>query len=154
MDTLAAKRTLKKTYQDVRALSYAEKKDEFMNEEKVNAFLDTILDFKTKIKNETKVIYDLNEKIESLTWYSNWDEECIQMLNDLIALCKDLRSSLNRQYYNMSAIRKKGIAKVEIREFKNAINELRETYEDIESVFFFLPQIPEFKETTRKLSLI
>lgn len=154
METLAAKRTLKKTYQDVRALSYAEKKDEFMNEEHVNSFLDAILDFKIKIKQETEVLNNLNEKIESLTWYAEWDEECILMLNDLIALCKDLRSSLCRQYVNMTILRKKGIAKEEIRAFKNAIDDLRETYEDIESVFFFLPQMPEFKETTKKLSLI
>lgn len=54
----------------------------------------------------------------------------------------------------MNAIRKKGIAKEEVNEFKNAIDELKETYFDLASVFFFLPKMPEFVETTKQLSLI
>ncbi len=31
---------------------------------------------------------------------------------------------------------------------------LKESYQDLESVFFFLPEIAEFKDTTKQLSLI
>ncbi len=125
-----------------------------MDENRVNAFLDAILDFKAKLKSQTSSIYELNSRLESLTWFSDLDEESLMLLNDLIASAKDIRSSLIRQYVNMGELRKRGIAKEEIKDFKNAIDELRESYEDIESVFFFLPEIPEFKETTKKLSLI
>lgn len=58
------------------------------------------------------------------------------------------------QYVLMGKLRKNGIAKEEIKAFKNAIDELKESYEDLESVFFFLPKMPDFTDTTKKLSLI
>ena len=76
------------------------------------------------------------------------------MINDLISAIKDLRSSLARQYASMSFLRQKGIAKEEIKTFRSAIDELKEVYQDLESVFFFLPKMMEFKETTKLLSLI
>jgi hypothetical protein len=41
-----------------------------------------------------------------------------------------------------------------ILEFKIAVDEQKEVYEDLESVFFFLPEMPDFKETTKLLSLV
>lgn len=126
-----------------------------MDENKANKFLDSIIEFKTNLKTKTDRIYDISNKMEGLTWFNNLDEECLRLLNDLIASAKDLKSSLIRQYVLMNNIlSQKGIAKQEIKEFKNSIDELKETYEDLESVFFFLPQMPEFAETTKQLSLI
>ena len=76
------------------------------------------------------------------------------LINDLIAAAKDLHSSLLRQYVGFNYIRSKGIATAEILEFKNSIDELKEAYSDLESVFFYLPEMPEFLETTKKLSLV
>ncbi|WMN11379.1 hypothetical protein QYS49_38175 [Marivirga salinae] len=76
------------------------------------------------------------------------------LLNDIISSAKDLRTSLIRQYISLNFLISNGIAKDEIKEFKNSIDELKESYEDLESVFFFLPEMPDFVETTKKLSLI
>ena len=75
-------------------------------------------------------------------------------LNDLIASIKDAHSILIKQYVSLNYIRSKGIAKEEISKFKSSIDDLKESYQDLESVFFFLPEIPDFKETTKQLSLI
>ena len=120
----------------------------------MNSFLDAILDFKNRLSEKTEEIHEINQKLEKLTWLGDLDEECLMLLNDLISSAKDLHSSLVRQYVAMNSIRKKGIAKEEVSEFKNAIDELKETYSDLESVFFFLPEMPEFVETTKRLSLI
>lgn len=53
----------------------------------------------------------------------------------------------------MGYLRKKGIAKEEIKSLKFAIDDLKEVIEDLDSVFFYLPSIPNFIETTRLLSL-
>ncbi|RZN74410.1 hypothetical protein [Winogradskyella sp. PC-19] len=119
-----------------------------------NQLLDAILDLKSSIKNKTKRIYEVNHNIEKLTWFNDLDEECLMLTNDLISAAKDLRSSLIRQYISLDFLRKKGIAKEEIKDFKNSIDELKETYQDLESVFFYLPEIPEFVETTKQLSLV
>ena len=142
------------TFMNIRDFSYKEKKSPLLQEEKINSFLDTLSDFKNQLKEKTSEINEINEQIEGITWFNDLDEECLMKLNDIISLAKDLRSSLVRQYVLMNSIRKKGLAKETIKDFKYSIDELKESYEDLESVFFFLPQMPEFNEITKKLSLI
>ena len=119
-----------------------------------NNHLDAILDLKSSLKDKTHRIYETNENIEKLTWLNDLDEECLMITNDLISAAKDLRSSLIRQYVSMTYLRKQNIANEEIKDFKNSIDELKEAYSDAESVFFFLPEMPKFVETTKQLSLV
>jgi len=95
-----------------------------------------------------------NNRIEKITWYNDLDEECYMLINDLISAIKDLHSSLIRQYVSMNYLKQKGIVKEEIRDFKSTIDNLKENYQDLESVFFFLPKMPDFKETTKQLSFV
>ena len=154
MDCLSHKSEIVDTFSNVRSFSFQEKRAPLLDEERVNSFLDAILDFKSNLKDKTERIYKVNESIEKITWFNDLDEESLMYLNDLISSSKDLRTSLVRQYISMNYFRKKGIAKEEIKDFKNSIDELRESYEDLESVFFFLPEMPDFVETTSKLSLV
>ena len=154
MECLSYKSEIVDTFSNVRSFSFQEKKASLLDEEKVNSFLDVILDFKNSLKEKTERIYNINEKIERITWFNEIDEESLMLLNDLISSAKDLRTSLIRQYISMNSFRTKGIAKEEIKDFKNSIDELKESYEDLESVFFFLPKMPDFVETTSKLSLV
>lgn len=154
MERLSHKSEIVNTFSSVRSFSYQEKKTPLLDEEKVNALLDAINNIKRNLKEKTDKIHAINERIERLTWFNSLDEECLMILNDLISAAKDLRTSLIRQYVSMNFLRKKGIAKEEIKDFKNAIDELKESYEDLESVFFFLPKMPDFIETTKKLSLV
>ncbi len=154
METLEYKSKISETFSVVRSFSFNEKKSPLMDEESMNTFLDAILGFKTNMKEKTETISSITERMDKLTWFTNPDEESLMLLNDLISAAKDVHSSLIRQYVSLTPIRKKGIAREEIREFKNSIDELKESYEDLESVFFFLPEMPEFVETTKQLSLV
>lgn len=154
MECLPHKSAIVDTFTSVRSFSFEEKKAPLLDEEKVNSVLDAILDFKNNLNDKIQRTYDINQKIESITWFNDLDEECLMLLNDIISSAKDLRTSLIRQYISMNYLRRKGIAKEEIKDFKNAIDELKESYEDLESVFFFLPEMPDFIETTQKLSLV
>lgn len=154
METISHKAEIENTFSRIRTISFREKKSPLLNEEKVNAFLDVIIELKKILIEKTQIINNINDRIEKLTWFSDLDDDCLMILNDLISSAKDLRSSLIRQYVSMYYVRKKGIAKVEIKDFKNAIDELKEIYEDLESVYFFLPKIPTFIETTKQLSLV
>lgn len=154
METLDYKSKISETFSVVRSFSFNEKKSPLMDEESMNAFLDAILGFKANMKEKTETISSITERMDKLTWFTNPDEESLMLLNDLISAAKDVHSSLIRQYVSLAPIRKKGIAREEIKEFKNSIDELKESYEDLESVFFFLPEMPEFVETTKQLSLV
>jgi len=103
---------------------------------------------------KTEKIIEINESIERVTWFNDLDDESLMLINDLISSIKDLHSTLIRQYVSLNLIRSKGIAKEEIKNFKNTIDDLKENYQDLESVYFFLPEIPDFKETTKLLSLV
>ena len=154
MKCIAEREVLRNTYTNVRNFSFEEKRSELFDEEKINAFLDAINRFKKTLITKTEKINNINEKLEKLTWFNNLDRECLLLINDLISSARDLKSSLIRQYISMDIIRKKGIAKEEIKDFKTSIDDLQETYEDMESAFFFLPEFNDFEETTKKLSLI
>lgn len=154
MESLPHKTEIKDTFSSVRDFSYSEKKNPISENEVNNVLLDAILEFKESIKKKTLKIYEINERIERLTWFTDLNDECLMLMNDLIASSKDLHSTLIRQYISMEILRKKGIAKVEIKDFKNSTDELKEVFEDLESVFFFLPELPGFVETTKQLSLV
>lgn len=154
METLEYKSEISETFSVVRSFSFKEKKSPLMDEDTMNTFLDAILSFKSKMADKAETISSITERMVKLTWFTNPDEESLMLLNDLISSAKDVHSSLIRQYVSLTPLRKKGIAREEIKGFKNSIDELKESYEDLESVFFFLPEMPEFVETTKQLSLV
>jgi archaellum component FlaC len=154
MECLSHKSEISNTFSSVRNFSFEEKKFSIYNEERMNAFLDAILEFKNTFQMKTEKIIEINESIERVTWFNDLDEESLMLINDLISSIKDLHSTLIRQYVSLNLIRSKGIAKEEIKNFKNTIDDLKENYKDLESVYFFLPEIPDFKETTKLLSLV
>jgi uncharacterized protein YutE (UPF0331/DUF86 family) len=154
MGIISDKAHIQRTFKELSTFSFNEKKITLNAEERINELLDSILDFKKSLKDKTQEIYDINEKLEKLTWFNNLDEACLMTLNDLISLAKDLRTTLIRRYVAMNHLRTRGVANAEIKDFKNALDEMKESYEDLESVFFYLPKMPEFVETSRRLSLI
>jgi hypothetical protein len=154
MECLSHKSEIQNTFSSVRDFSFKEKKSPLLDKEKINQFLDAILDFKVTLKDKTLKIYSISDRIEKLTWFDNLNDECLMLSNDLISSARDLHSSLIRQYVSMSFVRSKGIAKEEIKDFKNSIDELKEVCSDLESVLFFLPEMPDFIETTKELSLV
>ncbi len=154
MDSQLIHPKISETFEIVRKFSFEEKKESLFDEAKVNKFLDKILELKKMLSIKTEKINGLIDNIERITWFDNLDSTSLLLINDLISAIRDLRTSLFRQYVSLSFIRSKGIAKIEIKSFKCAIDDLSEIASDLESTFFFLPNIEEFKETTKQLSLI
>lgn len=154
MECLSERERITTTVVEVREASYQDKKNLLGTEDQVNKFLDDILTLKSLLKEKTNKIETFSDKLESFTWFNDVDEECLMLLNDVIAATRDWRSTLIKQYVTMEPLRKRGIAKQEIIEFKLALDDLREICEDLESVFFHLPKCEDFVETTKQLALI
>lgn len=154
MDSTTYKPQILETFQKVRNLSFEEKKEAVFDEKKINKLLDTILEFKKKFANKTSKIESIIERIEKITWFNKLDNDSLMLINDLVSLIRDLHSSLLRQYVSLNFIRSKGIAKEEIKSFKDAIDDLKDVANDLDSRFFFLPNNDDFQETTKELSLI
>lgn len=154
MDCVEYKPKIAETFEKVRILSFKEKKEAIYDEAKINKLLDTILDFKKKFADKTNKIHSIVERIEEITWFNKIDNDTLMSINDLISSIKDLHSSLLRQYISLGFLRSKGIAKDEINRFKASVDDLKDVAADLESRFFFLPNIPDFQETTKELSLL
>lgn len=150
-----AHREIRETANTVRDFSYNEKKSISVKyEEQVNYLLDTINEFKAILRKKIDNLNDINNRLEKITWCNDLDEECFRILNDLIASAKDAHSTLIRQYVSMNTPTFRKFANHEIKTFKTSIDELRESYQDLESVFFYLPQMDDFVDTSKQLSLI
>ena len=154
MKSLTYKSRISETFENVRKLSFEEKKQSAFDEVKINKLLDQILEFKRAFTDKTNNINSLVEKIEQITWFNNLDDDSLMSINDLISSIRDLHSSLLRQYISLNFIRSKGIAKEEIKKFKASIDDLKDVAADLESRFFFLPNISDFQEITKELSLV
>lgn len=154
MVCLSERQRITTTVDQVREASYSDKKNLLQSEEELNKFLDNILLFKKLLNDKTAKIESICEELESFTWFDHIDDECMRLLNDVIASARDWRSTLIKQYIQMETLRKRKIASEEISNFKSALDDLRETCEDLESVFFHLPKSESFQETTKQLSLV
>ena len=154
MECLSIRQNITSTVDQVRDASYKEKKSLFSTQEQIDTFLDKILEFKGLLTEKTEEVESFCEKLETFTWFEALDEECLKLLNDVIAATRDWRSSLVRQYISMDILKRKKIATAEIKNFKYAIDDLREVCDDLESVFFYLPKNDSFTETTKELSLL
>jgi len=146
--------TIQDAFLFIRKTSYDEKRDGINTEEQINKFLDRILELQKYLNTKSDKLEEINNKLEGLSWLNDLKESHLLSINDLIASAKDLHSILIRQYVNLNYLRSKGVAKESIKRFKQVIDDLKENIADIESIFFFLPKVPEFVETTRQLSLI
>ena len=145
---------INETFSQLKSISFTEKKNAVHSEEMVNKFLDKILELKNIIQQKSQDIAKINKKLEEITWFTDLDEECLMKVNEIISLCNDLHSSLIKFYIALNPFIKKGIAKAEIKDLKEVISDLKESTQDVESRFFFLPNMPMFIETTKELTLI
>ena len=154
MSSISYKPNISKTLTQVRNMTFYEKSSSLQNLEQIDSFLDRILDLKKLLNSKTEKINGLIDEMEKLTWFSDVDQNELQLINDLTSSAKDLRTTLIRLYFSTGVLRNKDVANQEIQELKNSIDDLKESCEDLESRFFYLPEMPEFKETSKELSLL
>ncbi len=145
---------INETIDDVRDVSFREKRDGLNAEQQINKFLDHLLDLQKLLNEKSARIEGIIQHMESLTWLNNLSEKELQAINDLIASARDLYFVLIRQYITLDVVVGKDVTKSVMKRLKSAIDDLKEITSDLESVYFFLPRIPDFLETTKELSLI
>jgi len=153
MECLTAKSKLQETYFEVTELSKP-KNTKAMKQELINSFLDKVLEFQKHIQEKTDRINFINSKFKEFTWLDNLDEECIGILKNIISLSDGLHHKMIRYYVSLNWALKKGIANESMKNFKIALDDLKEYNQDLEDLFFNLPSDKEFTDKVNELSHI
>ena len=154
MSVATLNKEIKSTSAEVREFSFRQKKELLSKQEIIDRFLDAIPSLKKILQERTDTLEEMVDKIDHLTTLGKPSQSALIKINDLISLLRDWHSVLIREYVSLNSIRKLKIAKEEIKAYKSAIDDLKEGYEDLESIYFFLPSMPEFEETTTAISMI
>jgi hypothetical protein len=135
--------------EELREVSFLEKRDKG-----VDHLLDGILDLKASLTAKSEFLENLVEQFEQISWIPDPDEKMLKRINDLIALAKDFYTTLVRHTAVLDGLIDTNIAVPEINRYKFAVDDLREAFFDLESVFFYLPNIPDFLETTKLIAAL
>lgn len=139
----------------VKDASFQEKKAGAQDRTQIDEFLDHILEIQNMIKRKTSEVEEFIETLEKITWYNdNIDEDLLKGINELIAVANDWRISLKRNYSSLGFINGRNIATNEVNQLISALDDLKDATNDLESVFFKLPNTPGFKEISTELDLL
>lgn len=125
------------------------------SEPDIDSFLDKILIFQNYLADKTAKVNMISLIFEELTWVDgNFSEDDLRMINEIISAGKDLRTTLIKRYIKINTNSLRSIASKEINLFKISIDNLTETYRDVEDVFFNLPNDSEMNDVINQFKLI
>ena len=137
MECLNHKMKISSVYKSISDFSFQEKIKE---QKSTYALLENILDLRCMLLEKSNKLDDIVKRMEAITWFNNIEDACKQLINDIIASANDLHTTLVEELQITQEIYSRGIAKEEINSFKTSVGDLKEAFEDLESVFFKLPQ--------------
>ena len=133
---------------EILTYSLSEKQDDQL----INNFLDSILNFKEYLNNKSALIQKINTDLESITWLEGIENHK-QSLNVLVAICKDFHNAMIRRYVGYNVFLKKNIAKDEIYDFKDAIDDFKDIYSSIENKYLYNTRTEIDKITAQLLNI-
>lgn len=153
MEATLTKEKISSIYNEVSEASFYERKNVLSEEQIINTFLDAILVFQKDINEKNEKLTLILSKMQELTWITDEvTEDDLKLISILISMVNDFHSMLIRQYVLFNNIfTPKKIAVKEIKTFKRHIDDIKESCEDIEMIFFNLRQDDELKQMTNEL---
>ena len=139
--------------QEVETASFEKRTHPPLSEnDKNNELLDAILSFKSNINNTSDKLNYFTMKFEEITWFKEINDDSLKLINKLISSAFGLHHVLVKQYADYyPTLRKKGIAKDDIKNHKQALDDFKESILDLELVFFKYPKDIEFTSITDEL---
>ena len=114
-------------------------------QERVNRLLDAINSTRTKIIKMSSNLYNLDELFTKLSWLeiANLEEEIL--IKKVLAQAKKYHTNSLKNYILLkNTLFKDDICKIEIEDYKNALDDFEDTVLEIEQIFFILRKDNEF----------
>lgn len=114
--------------------------------------LDLINKVRANFVGSTEAMEDIIEKLQSLTWtIVEPTPDDLKSVADIISLGRQLLKGAVSIVASYQPLWEKGVIITETNEFKEVSGHLGEVLDDIESVYFKLPDLPGFNDTTHEL---
>jgi hypothetical protein len=151
MECLTVKSKIQETFNEVTELAN-QKNVKALKQDAFDKFLDKVIVFTTSLENQTKSIIDINSKLEKLSWVDNVDDECLELIKGLLDKSNAVHKKLIRTYVRMSWVITKDIATKAMRNYKIALDDLKEHNQDLEDLYFNLPTDTAFAKRIEMLS--
>ncbi|HAT76313.1 MAG TPA: hypothetical protein DCS19_05590 [Flavobacterium sp.] len=114
-------------------------------QERVNRLLDAINSTRTKINKMSSNVSKLDELFTKLSWLELANSEEEILIKKVIAQAKKYHTNSLKNYILLkNTLFKDGICKIEIEDYKNALDDFEDTVLEIEQIFFVLRKDDEF----------
>ena len=91
----------------------------------VDCLLDKILGFQGRINEKSERVAFINSKFEEFTWFVDMDEECLDLMKNLLNTAHEYHRALVKYYVDRAWAIRKDIAREAMRNFKNNIDDLK-----------------------------
>jgi len=154
MECLTEKAKINDTIGKVTAASFKEK-EALIADHEVDNSLDTLLTFKSIIKQKIVDIEAHIKNLEEITWFNidKFDEDTKKNMNVVVSSTNDWITSLKKHHAICVHTLSKDKIKVDgLDDLMHAIGDLEETNKDLENVIFCYPNDNGFKSITAELS--
>jgi hypothetical protein len=121
-------------------------------QERVNRLLDTINLTRSKITKMSSNLSNLDELFTKLSWLDITNSEEETLIKKVIVQAKKYHSNSLKNYILLkNTLSKDGICKIEIDNYKNAIDDFEDTVLEIEQIFFTLRKDDEFNSLLKSI---
>ncbi|WP_035690563.1 hypothetical protein [Flavobacterium sp. F52] len=151
MECTTTKSRIQETFNEVTELSN-KKNIKAAHELAINKLLDSICKVRDILFERASLISELNLKMAKLSHLENLDDECFEMIRKILDQSKAFHHKAIRNYVELNWLIRKGIATEAMHAYKDALNDLKEYTEDLEDLFFNLPDDKEFANRIEMLS--
>ncbi len=97
-----------------------------------------------------------SKDFKKIHWYDEISEEELKKVNNIIVSSRDIIQSFWDEYNIFTQLPTKILNKNKkyVERFKDIVEEFEEAVDDIEVIFFHLPENKEFIESTKKLAIL
>jgi hypothetical protein len=143
---------IQNAFQKVTMASYAINQSGQPYEELINEALDKIITAKKVLQDKTLVIQQLNQTLDLLTWIETpMEGQAMAQIHGIIVLCRQISKKLQDDIEFIKKSPKFEYCDVAIEAFENEVDEFEEAVEDVNEIFFDIPNDLEFIALAKKI---
>lgn len=120
---------------------------DFNSQKNIDCFLDSINDLKKVLRDGSKSLKRVDDLLGLVTWFENVGHDDEKGLMEMIDYCLEAHGFMLRQYVQVRRVFwPLNIARKEMSDFKDALDNMEESLFELNQIFFELRKDPKFNK--------